>query len=256
VTGLTRDNFHVFDGGVEQRIVQLSRDETPMAVGLVFDTSLSMTSKLQAAREAAAAFLATANPDDEFFLIEFQDHALVTQPFTSDPRDIRTRLAQARAKGHTALLDAIQLGIQELRKSSKPRKALVLLSDGGDNRSRFSESELTGMVRESDVLIYSMGLGKPGHQFLPEQDDDGSLLLDRLTRESGGRLYAVDDSNGLPDVAARIGQELHNRYVLAYAPANGRTDGKYHKVQVKVTPPRGLSSLQVSWRPGYFGPSF
>jgi len=254
ITGLTRANFRVFDGGVEQRIVQLTRDETPMAVGLVFDTSLSMASQLQAARAAAASFLATANPEDEFFLVEFQDQAQITQSFTNDPRDIGTRLAQTRAKGHTALLDAVRLGIDHVRKSSKPRKALLVLSDGGDNHSRFTERELAALVRESDVLIYSMGVSKPARKFLPEQAGDGQELLEAVTRQSGGRLYVVDEHNGLAEVAARIGQELHNRYVLSYAPSNERSDGKYHKVQVKVTPPEGVPGLQVSWRPGYVDP--
>ena len=255
VTGLARDNFRVFDGGIEQPVLQLSRDDTPMAVGLVFDTSLSMTLKLQAARDAAAAFLATGNLDDEFFLIEFEDQAQLTQPLTANPGDIRVRLAQAKAKGHTALLDAIRLGIEEVRKSSKPRKALLVLSDGGDNHSRVTESELSRSVRETDVLIYSIGLGKPMGKFLPEESDDSQTLLDAVSRESGGRWYAVDEANALGAVAARIGEEMHNRYVLTYTPPASHPDGKYHKVQIKVVPPQGMPALQVSSRPGYFSPT-
>ena len=254
ITGLVPESFRIYEGGVEQRILHLSREDVPLAVGLVFDTSMSMASKLPAARAAASAFLKTANPEDDFFLIEFQDHARVTQGLTDDPRDIEARLASASAKGHTALLDAVQLGVEELRKSTKPRKALLILSDGGDNRSRYTERDVIALLRESDITVYAMGLFPTVPRLMPEEDGDGAKLLEAITRGTGGRLSTVGDVRSLPEAAAAIGTELHNRYVLGYAPSIPTPAGRFRKVQVKVIPPRGMSALQVSWRPGYYEP--
>jgi len=255
VLGLDTPHFRVYERGVEQQVLQISREDAPMAVGLVFDTSLSMMPKMAAARAAAAALLDTANPEDEFFLIEFDDTPRVTQHLTSDPGEIQMRLTQATPHGHTALLDAVYLGVQELRKSSKPRKALVILSDGGDNHSRYTARELGGLLRESDVAVYAMGLFAATPAILAEEERDGPGLLEQMTRQTGGRFVAVPDPRGLPEAAGSIGAELHNRYVIAFAPSGDDSDGKYRKLQVKVVPPEGLRALRVAWRPGYYAPA-
>jgi VWFA-related protein len=255
VLGLDRQNFRVYEAGVEQQVVHFSREDLPLAIGFVFDTSMSMESRMPAARAAAAALLHTANLEDEFFLVEFQNEAKLTQSLTDDPRDIQIRLAQARAKGHTALLDAVHLGVQELRKSSKPRRALVILSDGGDNHSRYTAADVRAELRESDIAVYAMGLfGPASAALLPEEEKDGPALLDDLARQTGGKLFSVADPARLPEAAATIGQELHNRYVLAYTPRDLGSAGKYRRVQVRIVPPEGLSALRVSWRPGYYSP--
>ncbi|SPE42574.1 von Willebrand factor, type A [Candidatus Sulfopaludibacter sp. SbA3] len=255
VTGLDRSNFRVFDSNVEQQVLSLTFDDAPIAVGLVFDTSGSMDGKMAKSRAAVGEFLRTANPEDEFFLVEFNDKVHLTQPLTADPSEIQARLGNAAPHGRTALLDAIGLSLGELKKSSKPRKALVIFSDGGDNRSRLTEKEVRGMVREGDALIYAMGIFEMNGTSLRAEEAAGPSLLHEITEASGGRLFPVGDVNDLPDMANRIGVELHNQYVLGYAPSNLLPDGKRHKVRVKVIPPRRLSSLHVDWRLGYRAPA-
>jgi VWFA-related protein len=253
VMGLDKSSFRVFDSNVEQQVLTLAFEDAPLAVGLVFDRSSSMEGKMDKSRAAVVQFLRTANPEDEFFLVEFNDQVHLKQPWTSDPSDILAELG-SDPHGKTALLDAIALSLGELKKSSKPRKALVILSDGRDNHSRYNRREILDMARESDALIYAMGIfAYPGAQLRPEEVSGPSLLTD-VTEASGGRLFPVGDLNDLPDVARRIGVELHNQYVLGYSPGNLQADGKHHKVKVKVAPPRGLSYLHVDWRAGYRAP--
>jgi Ca-activated chloride channel homolog len=254
VMGLDLRHFRVYERGVEQRVIQCSREDMPMAIGLVFDTSLSMAPKLGAARAAAAALLRTANPEDEFFLIEFQDRPRVTQAATSDPRDIEARLAQATAQGHTSLLDATYLGVEKLLKSTRPRKALVILSDGGDNHSRYTVAEVRSRLRESDIAVYAMGLFAAAPAIVAEEERDGPSLLADMARQTGGRFVPVTDLKRLAEAAGAIGAELHNRYVIGYAPGELEANGKYRSVQVKVVPPEGLRAVRVSWRPGYYAP--
>ena len=162
ITGLDKSDFRVFDSNIEQQVLSLAFEDAPLAVGLVLDTSGSMGRKMTKSRAAIAQLLQTANPEDEFFLVKFNDHVELAQPLTSEPADILARLSRTVPEGRTALLDAIALSLDELKKSSKLRKALVILSDGGDNRSRYTENEIRGMVRESDALIYAMGIFETG----------------------------------------------------------------------------------------------
>jgi len=256
VTGLDKDNFKVFENNVEQQVKHLTREDQPMAVGLVFDTSGSMKKKLERSVAAAAAFLRTANPEDEFLLVEFSDHARLAHSLTPNPQEIQAQLTLAAAHGRTALLDGIYLGIQQLRKSTKPRKALLILSDGGDNCSRYTQAEVRNLVKESDIMIYAMGVFEgPGVvHVLPEEEANGPDLLGEITEQTGGRLFSVENYNELADVASKISLELRNQYLIAYAPSNLRRDGKYHKVQVKVAALGGSRSLRVAWRPGYYAP--
>jgi VWFA-related protein len=255
VTGLEREHFRVFDDRVEQSLTHFAMDDEPLAIGLVFDTSGSMGSKLRRSRLAAAAFFKSANPEDEFFLVEFNDRPKLVQPITRDHEEIQQRLTFTQAKGRTALLDAIYLAMHEMRKSTKRRKALLIISDGGDNSSRYNESEIRNLVRESDVMIYAIGIFEPmGSRVRTAEEISGPGLLSEIAEQTGGRHFPVDNLNELPDIAAKIGVELRNRYVLGYSPSRALRDGKYHKVQVKLVPPRGLPPLRVSWRLGYFAP--
>jgi Ca-activated chloride channel homolog len=255
VTQLAKNNFRVFEGPVEHEVLHLTIEDSPMAVAIVFDTSGSMQRKLPAAREALAAFLKTANPEDEFALVEFGDKARLTCHLTGEPGDISERLTFAEAKGQTALLDAVGIGIAELKKSSKPRKAMVVVSDGGDNRSRYTEREIRGLVRESEVPIYSMGIFESGSAAkLSAEELAGPALLKDLANDSGGRAFNVTSLKELSATAERIGVELHNSYVLGYAPSNLARDGKYHRVHVKLVPPEDAPELRVEWRSGYYAP--
>ena len=255
VTGLEKEHFKVLDEKVEQTITQFSMDDAPVDVGLVFDASGSMGPKLRRSRMAATAFFQTANPEDQFFLVTFADNPRLVTHLGADFADIQNQLTFTGSHGRTALLDAIALAMHEIKKSTKERKALLIISDGGDNSSRYTEGEIRNMVRESDVLIYAIGIFEPGagRDRSPEEAGGPGLLND-LAEMTGGREFEVNDLAEMPDVAAKIGIELRNRYVLGYRPAAQSRDGKYHHVQVKLVPPKGLPALKAYWRPGYYAP--
>jgi VWFA-related protein len=239
---------------VEQTLTQFAMDDEPVAVGLVFDISGSMGPKLRVARLAAAQFFRTANAEDEFFLVEFNDTPRLVTPLTRDFQEIQNQLTFAQSKGRTALLDAIVLALHEMKKSPKKRKALLIISDGGDNSSRYSEGEVRNFIREGDVLIYAVGVFEgAGARGRTVEEAAGPGLLSDVAEQTGGRHFPAD-VNELPDIAAKIGIELRNRYVLGYSPTDSQRDGRYHKVEVKVVPPRGLPKLNAHWRTGYFAP--
>jgi Ca-activated chloride channel homolog len=255
VTGLEREHFRVFDEKIEQTITHFVSEDEPLAVGLVFDISGSMGSKLRKARMAASQFFKTSNPEDEFFLVEFNDRPRLVVGLTRDMAEIQNQLTFTQSKGRTALLDAVYLALHEMKKSKKSRKALLILSDGGDNSSRYTETEIRNLVRESDVLIYAIGIFEPtSSRGRSAEELSGPGLLNELSEQTGGRHFPIDNINELPDVAAKIGIELRNRYVIGYSPANSPRDGRYHKVQVKLVQPRGLPPLKVHWRMGYYAP--
>jgi len=250
VSGLEKENFRVFDDKLEQTITHFSMEDEPVAVGLVFDTSGSMGDKLRRSRMAAAEFFRTANPEDEFFLVEFDSSPKLAVPLTQDTGEIENQLTFSRSKGSTALLDAIFLSLHEMKKSKKNKKALLVISDGGDNNSRYTQAEVTSVVRESDVLIYAIGVfGGAGS---PEEYG-GPGLLSRIAEQTGARLFEADAVE-LPDIAKKIGIDLRNRYVLGYSPKEQQRDGRYHRVQVQLVPPRGLPKLSAHWRLGYYAP--
>ena len=251
VTGLERENFRVYEDKVEQKISQFAMDDDPVAVGLVFDTSGSMGSKLQRSRLAAAQFFKTANQEDEFFLVEFDNRPRLEVPLTRDTGQIENQLTFSQSKGSTALLDAIYLALHEMRRSKKSKKALLIISDGGDNHSRYTVNEVRNLVRESDVLIYSIGVFGGGST---AEEAGGPGLLANLSEQTGGRLFEANPAE-LPDIAQKIGVELRNRYVIGYSPQNQPHDGKYHRIQVVVVPPRGLRQLRAHWRTGYNAPA-
>src|SRR4051812_10562536 len=252
VTGLEKEHFRVFDDRVEQTITQFAMDDEPVAVGLVFDTSGSMGEKLRTSRLAAKAFFKTSNEDeDEYFLVEFDNSPRLVVPLTKDTGGIETELLYSKSKGSTALLDALLLAIHEMRRSQKRKKALLVISDGGDNHSRYTTAEAQRIIRESDILIYAIGVFGGG---ATAEEFGGPELLSKIAEGTGGRLYQAVAPD-LPDIASKIGIDLRNRYVLGYSPQNQARDGKYHRVEVRLAPPRGLPKLVAHWRTGYFAPS-
>jgi len=255
VTGLEKEHFKVFDDRVEQTVTHFAMDDEPVAVGLVFDISGSMGPKLRLSRMAAAAFFKTANEEDEFFLVEFNDQPKMVVPLTRDVEEIQNQLTFAQSKGRTALLDAIFLSLHEMKKSTKNKKALLVISDGGDNSSRYTEGEVKNLVRESDVLIYAIGVFEADNaRGRTPEESAGPGLLNEVAEQTGGRHFPATPSE-LPDIAAKIGVELRNRYVLGFSPTAQQRDGRYHHVQVKVVPPRGLPPLHAYWRLGYYAPA-
>jgi Ca-activated chloride channel family protein len=256
MTGLAKEHFRVFDDKVEQTVTSLWADDAPLAIGLVFDTSASMENKLRRSRLAADAFFDVANPADEFFLVEFNDRPKVSVPLTSDARQIQNQLTFTAPKGRTALLDAVYLALQEMKKSKISRKALLVISDGGDNSSRYRAGEIKNLVRESEVQIYGIGIyDTAGTRAMMPEEIYGPTLLAELAEISGGRHFPVDNLRDLPDVAARIGIELRNRYVLAFSPVTSQRDGRYHRLQVKLVPPPASPPLHAYWRAGYYAPA-
>jgi Ca-activated chloride channel family protein len=253
VTGLEKDNFKVFEGKEPQDIRHFSGEDTPVSLGVIFDTSGSMSSKIDRAREAIVEFFKTANPQDEFFMITFSDKPEELSDFTSSVEDIQGKLLYTMPKGRTALLDAVYFGISKMRQAKYQRKALLIISDGGDNRSRYTEGEIKSLVKEGDVLIYAVGIYD--HYFPTEEERLGPQLLSDIAELSGGRAFTVDNPNDLADIATKIGIELRNQYVLGYRPKNLVPDGKWHKVKVKLVPPKGLPPLQVHAKAGYYAPS-
>lgn len=253
VVGLEKEQFRVFDDKVEQTVTHFAMDDEPLAVGLVFDVSGSMGRKLKRSRRAAAEFFRTANPDDEFFLVTFSDRPTLAVPLTSDTDQIQNRLTFMGSRGSTALIDAIYLAVSELKKSTKSRKALLIISDGGDNNSRYTEGEVKSLVRESDLLIYSIGIfeSSGGHTL---EELGGPNLLREITEQTGGRAYAVDNLREMPDIAAKIGIQLRNRYVLGFSPMNPLRDGRYHRLRVQLVQSRGMPKLDAHWRLGYYAP--
>ena len=256
VTGLEKENFKIFEDKKEQSISQFSSEDAPLSIGVVFDCSGSMGHKLEKSRLAVAQFFKTANPEDEFFLVQFNDSADLIQPFTKNLEEIQNRLTFTQSKGRTALLDAIYLGLHEMKKAKNARKALLVISDGGDNSSRYTETEIRNLVKEADVQIYAIGIYEPvaARGRTPEEASGQGLLTD-IAEVTGGRQYPVDNVNELPDIAGKVGVELRNQYVIGYTPQNQDRDGKYRRVQVKLVQPHGLPTLRPFYKLGYYAPS-
>jgi VWFA-related protein len=231
VTGLEKTNFRVYEDKVEQEVAYFASDDAPLSVGLVFDTSGSMGNKLGKSRQAVSQFFRTANPEDEVFLVQFSDSPEMVQDFTTHLEEIQNRLVFTQARGRTALLDAVYMALHNMKKARNPRKALLIISDGGDNSSRYTEGEIKNLVREADVQIYAIGIFEPViARGRSAEEISGPALLSELADETGGRHFAIDNLNDLPDVAAKIGTELRNQYILGYSPANKARDGKYRKI--------------------------
>jgi VWFA-related protein len=256
VTGLEKENFRLFEDKAEQTVSYFSNEDSPLSIGLVFDTSGSMGSKLDKSRQAVAQFFKTSNPEDEFFLVEFNDRPTLVSGFTTDLEEVQNKLTFTQSKGRTALLDAVYLALHTMKKARNPRKALLVISDGGDNSSRYTESEIKNLVREADVQIYAIGIFEPmGSRGRTAEELSGPGLLSEIAEQTGGRHFPVENLGDLPDVAAKIGVELRNQYLLGYTPTNAERDGKYRRVQVKLVQPRGLPPLRASWRLGYYAPT-
>ena len=256
VTGLDRSNFRVFDDRVEQQIVSFSTEDAPISVGMVFDSSRSMEAKLQQSRQAALQFVKTANPQDEFNLISFNERVNQVSGFTSKFDDLQARLLFVKAEGRTALIDAIYFELAEMRKASTSRKALLVISDGGDNHSRYTARDVKQAVKEADVEIYAVGIFEPLElRTRTPEEAEGPDLLAELSEISGGRMFSVEDPAELPDIMEKISFQLRNQYLIGYRPSNLVRDGRWRRLKVKLAPPKGLPPLQLYTRTGYYAPT-
>ena len=257
VLGLQKEDFRLFEDGVEQSVPIFSGEDAPLSVGILFDESGSMTYKFRSSQEAAGQLLNALNKEDEAFLVEFADFAKVSIGFTGRTEEIRSALKNVQAGGLTAMLDAIDIGLLEMKKAKNSRKAIVIVSDGGDNRSHYTAAQIESLVREADVQIYAMGVFEPVFSFgLTPEEISGPRLLSEIAAQTGGRAFAAAVAGDMPSFATRIAIELRNQYVLGYYPKNKARDGKYRNVKVQVSQPPGLSSpLKVHWRLGYYAPA-
>jgi VWFA-related protein len=256
ITDLTEENFRVFEDGVEQKVAYFSKQDAPLSVGLVFDSSGSMTRKIRKSAEAAAAFFKTANAGDEFFLVEFGERPKLMMPFTTDSDQVYKKIVQSRPFGRTSLIDAIHMALVQMKNARHARKAIVILSDGGDNRSRLSRREIKGALIESDVQMYAMGIfDRDDVAKATPEEENGPRLLDELAAQTGGRVYPVDNLNDLASISATLGNALRNEYLLGYVPSNESRDGKYRQVKVRLTVSDGMPALNVSYRHGYYAPA-
>jgi Ca-activated chloride channel family protein len=243
ITVLPKESFRLLEDGVEQSIVSFSREEAPVSMGLLFDTSGSMKNRLAASMEAIRYVFQTTMRGDEFFVVQFADQAKALGGFTPAPDEIQRRLGLVEAKGWTALLDALALGTNQMKRAKNRRRVLLVLSDGNDNNSRFSETEIRNMVVEADVRVYAVALG-----YRPR-------VLRQLADETGGKVLVAQNMAELPDVVQRLSAEIRSQYLLGYSSNNPNNDGKYRKVRVEVVGPTGLPHLNTTWRRGYYAPS-
>ena len=256
VTGLDPDNFRVYEDNIEQEVVTFSSEDVPISIGVIFDFSGSMANKIGKAREAALQFFKTANPQDEFFLVSFNERAELSSAFTNSIEDLQSRMMLTAPKGRTALLDAIYLGLSQMRGARNGKRALLILSDGGDNHSRYNESDIKRLVKEADTQLYAIGIFDPlGYRNRTPEELNGPSLLGEVTEMTGGRVFAVENLNELPDIASKIGMELRNQYVLGYRPSNKAHDARWRKIKIKLRAPKGLPPLNVYSKTGYYAPS-
>jgi Ca-activated chloride channel family protein len=253
VTGLERENFFIFSDGVLQDIKTFSVEDAPVSIGIVLDLSGSMTNKVDKAKQAILQLLKTSNPQDEYFVITFNDRPELVQDFTSSEADVRTHLVSLQPGHRTALLDAMYYGIVKMKGAKYSRRALIVVSDGGDNRSRYTNGEVASLLKEADTEIFAMGIFD---MYAPSPEEvHGPELLSEYCEGTGGRLFKVDDIDDLPDIATKISASLRNQYVLGFAPKDQKRDGKWRKLKVRLVPPNGLPALEVHARNGYYAPA-
>ncbi|HEX7957762.1 MAG TPA: VWA domain-containing protein [Pyrinomonadaceae bacterium] len=251
VTGLGRNAFTIFDDKTQQEISFFSDEDAPVSLGIVFDVSGSMGGdKIMRAREALSKFVDTSHARDEYFLIGFNNRAQLLLDKTRDSDALMQKLTFVQTKGQTALYDATYLGVERVTRGAHPKRAILLISDGQDNSSRYTFSELKRLLKESDVIIYAIGIVSAG-------DDTalgygGRAILEELAGVSGGKAFFPSTGAEMNDTFERIALELRTQYSIGYRPTAFANDGRWHKLKIKVQPPRGFPRLFVRGREGYF----
>ena len=218
VSGLEQENFRIWEDKVEQKVEYFSSEDTPMSIGLIFDATGSMSDKISAARDAAARFLKIGNPEDEYFLVTFSQRPELTEGFTSDISRLQNHMIFTPAKGLTPLFDAVYLGLETLKTAKHKRKALLLITDGEDNHSRYPFSDIKEFIKEQDVQIFAIGIVNPSGELAPYQS--GRAIIEELTQISGGLAFFPDSVSELEDICYKIALQLSNQYVLGYHSTN------------------------------------
>jgi Ca-activated chloride channel family protein len=251
VLGLEKQNFELYEDGQQQTIQTFAAEDAPLSLGVILDTSSSMSNKLDVASKSIEEFFNTANPRDDFFLITFSDRPVLLVDFTSSVEEIHDRLFKAMASGRTSLLDAIYMGVNKIHHGRYQRRALLIVSDGGDNCSRYTRSEIKRLVQEADVELYGIGIFDTFFFQTPEERA-GKHLLNDVTEATGGRTFVIKDIRDLPEAARRISLELRNQYVLGYRSSNPARNGNWRNLKVKLVP-EGMP-VRVYWKNGYYSP--
>lgn len=251
VTGLDKQHFEIFEDKVKQNIAFFRDEDVPVSVGIVFDVSGSMKGKIDRAREALKAFIQTCHAQDDFFLVGFNQRANLLAEFT-DGDTLSNKLMLIDPKGQTALYDAAYLGIEKVKQGRHQKRAILLISDGQDNSSRYTYSELRKMLKEANVQIYSIGIVEIGGGAGGTLDSQGQSILEEVSQTTGGKAFFPRSSAELEDATTRIALELRHQYSIGYEPTNDKRDGKWRKISIKVNPPRGLPKLNVRSKEGYY----
>ena len=250
VSGLEPGNFQLWEDNVEQEILHVSTEDVPISVGIILDVSGSMKDKLKTAVEAAITFMKGGSPDDEYFLVEFADKPTESAEFTNDITKIQSRFIFSKAKGRTALYDAVYMGLSKLEQGNNAKRALLLITDGEDNRSRYTFSNVRDFVKEKDVQMYAIGITNGWSDAASEQ---GRALLRDLAAISGGNSFFPSSVYNLEEICRNIAKELKYQYVLGYQSTNTAKDGEWRKIKVTAELPN--QKLNVRSKQGYYGPS-
>jgi len=251
ITGLDREHFRVWEDKLEQKIEYFNAEDVPVSIGMVFDLSGSMKDKISTAREAAVTFLNSGNPQDEYFLVTFSNRPELAEEFTTDIGKLRNRLVFEGTKGMTALYDAVYLGLEKLKDGTQPKKALLLITDGEDNRSRYTFANVREFVKEQDIQVYAIGIVSDWNSQLGS-GRTGRALIEELSDLTGGHAFFPDSVYDLEDICSKIAVELKNQYVLGYKSTNETKDGKWRKIKVQVDGPKGVGRLNVRFKTGYY----
>ena len=252
VSGLTKEHFNIFDNKKKQNITFFSDTDAPVSIGVLFDVSGSMSGdKILKAKNALSRFINTSHPRDEYYLIAFNKRAQLLMDRTRDGEAVLNKLTLVKPKHNTALYDAVYLGVDRVASGAHQKKALLIISDGQDNASRYSFKEVRRLMKESDVVIYSVGImdGRDSGSMLGLQ---GQAFLDELASVTGGKSFYPNTAVEMDEIFERIALELRHQYSIGYTPDDFEPNGKWRKVKVKVKPPRGLPRLTVRSREGYY----
>jgi Ca-activated chloride channel homolog len=253
VSGLGTEHFQIWEDKVEQKIEYFSSEDVALSLGMIFDVSGSMKDKISTARDAAVTFLKTGNPEDEYFLVEFANRPEIASDFTTDISKLQSKIIFTPAKGMTAMYDAVYVGLEKLKTGNNPKKALLLITDGEDNRSRYTFQNVKDFVKEQDVQIYAIGITDEWNSQL-SAGRTGRAMLEELADLTGGRAFFPDSVSELEDICTKIAIELKNQYVIGYHSTNQAKDGKWRKLRLKVNPPKGIQHLNVKSKAGYYAP--
>ncbi len=251
ISGLSKEHFEVFEDKVKQQIEFFSDDDRPVSVGVIFDLSGSMNNKISRAREAIKAFIETCHNQDDFFLVGFNERATLLGEF-SDGQSVLDRLALADPHGQTALYDAAYLGVEKVKEGRHDKRALLIISDGQDNASRYNYGELRKLLKEADVQVYCIGVTEQGADAGSILDRQGQLILEEIAKTTGGMAFFPTSYPEMEDATTRIALTLRHQYSIGYVPLNEQRDGKWRKIKVRVNAPKGLPSLIVRAKEGYY----